>query len=146
MHKPWALVPVLLLASTAFAAGPVNKSFLGGTAVKGYDVVAYFEAGAAREGSADFSHDWMGAIWHFESSENRDLFAKDPDRYAPQYGGYCAYAVAHGTTADIDPSAWRILEGRLFLNKSKNIQGLWEQDIAGFIERADASWPEISRR
>lgn len=146
MRKIGTLISVLVFASAAFAAGPVNKGFLGGVAVKGYDVVAYFDSGAPREGSGEFKHEWMGATWHFSSGRNRDRFAKDPNHYAPQYGGYCAYAVAHGATADIDPSAWKIHDGRLFLNKNKKIQGLWEKDVAGFIERADANWPGLSRR
>ena len=146
MRQLLTFVSVLLLSSAASGAGPVNKSLLGGTAVKGYDVVAYFEEGAPREGSSDFRHEWMGATWRFESDENRDRFAKDPERYAPQYGGYCAYAVAHGTTADVDPSAWKIVDGKLYLNKSKSIQQRWKKDVAGFIQKADANWPEISSR
>jgi hypothetical protein len=85
----------------------------------------------------------MGANWRFASAENRDRFAADPERYAPQYGGYCAYAVSEGTTADIDPEAWKVVDGKLYLNLSKDVQKLWEQDIPGYIEKADANWPEI---
>lgn len=131
-------------AAPALADPPVNKGLLGGTAVKGYDVVAYFDEGAPREGSSEFEHEWRGATWRFASAEHRDRFAADPERYAPQYGGYCAYAVAKGTTADIDPRAWRIVDGRLYLNKSPKVQSLWERDVAGHIVQADANWPRVA--
>ena len=106
-------------------------------------MVAYFEESAAREGSKDFTHEWNGATWRFASAANRDAFAKEPERYAPQYGGYCAYAVAKGATADIDPQAWKIVDGKLYLNLSRSIQERWEQDIPGYIAKADANWPGL---
>ena len=136
------LVP-LVAAASALAVPPVNKSFLGDTAVEGYDVVAYFEEGAPREGSSGFTHRWRDATWRFASAENRDRFAADPARYAPQYGGYCAYAVARGSTADIDPQAWKIVDGKLYLNYSKRIQAIWEQDVPGYVAKADANWPAL---
>jgi hypothetical protein len=125
-------------------AGQVNKSLFGGTAVKGYDVVAYHTEGRAVEGSRDYTVEWKDATWRFASAAHRDLFAADPEKYAPRYGGFCAYAVSQGTTADIDPEAWRIVDGRLYLNLSKDIQKRWEQDIPGYIAQADAHWPELS--
>lgn len=137
------IAAVLAVATAAGAVSPVNKSFLARTAVKGYDVVAYFEAGAPREGKSDFTHDWQGATWRFATAANRDAFAADPERYAPQYGGYCAYAVAKGATADVDPEAWKIVDGKLYLNLSKSIQARWEKDVPGYIARADANWPGL---
>ncbi len=139
-----AAAAVLLgLSQGAAADGVVNSSFFGDTAIHGYDPVAYFAEGRPVEGSGEYEHEWMGADWRFASAENRDRFAADPERYAPQYGGYCAYAVAQGTTADIDPEAWKIVDDKLYLNLSKEVQGLWQQDIPGYIEKADANWPEI---
>ncbi len=125
------------------AAGKVNESFFG-VAVKGYDVVAYFTEGAPTKGEKAFTHEWMGASWRFASAANRDAFAGDPERYAPAYRGFCAYAVAYGGLADIDPKAWTIHEGRLFLNLDLDVQARWLADVPGFVARADARWPELS--
>jgi len=138
-----AIAAALLLALPAAARSPVNKSLLGGTAVKGYDVVAYFEDGEAREGSSDFETEWRGATWQFTSADHRDRFAADPERYAPQYGGYCAYGMAKGKAVDVDPQAWRIVDGKLYLNYSKKVQSLWEKDVPGYVAKADANWPGV---
>jgi YHS domain-containing protein len=140
-----AIAPVLGVAAPALADPPVNKSLLGGVAARGYDVVAYFEDGEPVPGSSEHAHEWRGATWQFASAGHRDLFAADPERYAPQYGGYCAYAVAKGTTADIDPRAWKIVDGRLYLNKSPKVQALWEKDVPGHIAAADANWPAAAK-
>ena len=117
-----------------------------GIAVRGTDVVAYFTEGRAVAGSSVFTHDWRGATWRFASAANRDLFAADPDRYAPAYGGFCAFAVSEGYTAPIDPAAWRIVDGRLYLNYDRSVQRRWERDIPGRVARADANWPRLSAR
>jgi YHS domain-containing protein len=131
------------LALPAAAGGVVNASSFTGTAIEGYDPVAYFTEGRPVEGASAFSHDWMGATWYFASAENRDRFAAAPERYAPQYGGYCAWAVAHGYTATINPEAWKIVEGKLYLNYSKDVQADWAEDIPGNISKGDANWPTI---
>ncbi len=133
---------LVLFATAAAAVAPVNKSFFG-TAVEGYDVVAYFTEGRPVEGSADFSHRWRGAEWRFASAEHRDLFAANPEKYAPQYGGYCAYAVSQGATAGIDPKAWKIVDGKLYLNLNVSIQKRWLADVPGFIAKADVNWPKL---
>ena len=102
----------------ASAGGIVNSSLLGGVAIDGTDPVAYFTDGRPAQGSSDFEHEWMGATWRFVSAAHRDLFAADPAKYAPQYGGYCAWAVSQGYTAKIDPAAWKIVDGKLYLNYS----------------------------
>jgi YHS domain-containing protein len=107
-----ALVAVALLAGAVlgpqpvYAGGVVNSSLLGGVAIEGTDPVAYFEDGEPALGSSEFEHEWLGATWRFASAENRDRFAAEPEKYAPQYGGYCAWAVSQGYTAKIDPAAW----------------------------------------
>jgi hypothetical protein len=133
-----------VLAVPATRAGePVYKSWFG-TAIRGYDPVAYFTDGHPVEGSSDFTFDWHGATWRFASAEHRDLFAADPQKYAPAYGGYCAYAVAKGDLVKTDPDAWKIVDGRLYLNYSPKIQQEWERDIPGYIEKADANWPGLA--
>ncbi|MEL6449657.1 MAG: YHS domain-containing (seleno)protein [Pseudomonadota bacterium] len=114
-----------------------------GVAVDGSDVVAYFTDGAPIKGSAEFTHYWNGATWQFVSAANRDAFAADPAAYAPQYGGYCAYAVSEGYTAPTSPDAWRIVDGKLYLNFNRRIQRRWERDIPGRITSADANWPRV---
>ena len=130
-------------AQPAAAGGVINASSWSGTAIEGYDPVAYFTDGAPVEGKDEFEHEWMGATWYFASAENRDLFVADPEKYAPQYGGYCAYAVAQGGTASIDPEAWHIENGKLYLNLNKDIQAIWQQDVPGYIAKADGNWPSI---
>lgn len=124
---------------------PVNRSSTG-LALRGYDAVAYFSEGAAVEGRAEFQHEWNGARWLFKSAENRDAFARTPETFAPRYGGYCSYAVAHGYTADADPRAWKIVGGRLYLNYSVEVRKLWEQDIPGFLQQSEQNWPQFLKR
>ena len=136
---------LLVLPSTALAIDPVNKG-RGGVAIKGYDPVAYFESGEPVKGREELQHEWQGATWLFSNVSNRDLFAADPDKYAPQYGGYCAYAVSQGSTADIDPEAWTVVQGKLYLNYNKQVREIWAQDIPGNIKKADGQWPRILKR
>ena len=123
-------------------ADPIDKDGKG-VAVKGYDVVAYFTQSRPVKGSAAFAHSWMGATWWFASAQDRDQFAASPEKFAPQYGGYCAYGVSQGHTVEIDPEAWRIIEGKLYLNYSKSVQQKWVQDVPGNITKADQNWPKL---
>lgn len=129
-------------AAPAFAAEPpvfIHR----GAAIRGYDPVAYFKLGAPTEGTAEFSHDWNGATWRFASEDHRAAFAADPDAFAPQFGGYCAWAVAEGYTASTVPEAWKIVDGKLYMNFSKRVQRRWERDIPGNIARGNANWPQV---
>lgn len=114
-----------------------------GVAIRGTDPVAYFTEGRPVEGSSDFTADWNGAEWRFVSAENRDKFVATPEAYAPQYGGFCAWAVSQGYTASTDPDAWRIVDGKLYLNYSLGVQKQWEGDIPGNISKADVNWPGL---
>ena len=124
------------------AAEEINQSFFG-TAIEGYDPVAYFTEGKPVEGSDDYTYEWRDATWKFASQENLDLFAADPEAYAPQYGGYCAYAVSQGSTASIDPQAWDIVDGKLYLNYSLDVQTRWKNRRGEYIQQADTNWPKI---
>lgn len=126
------------------AVDPINKNLFG-TALQGYDAVAYFKEGKPVKGQSEFRYDWMGAKWYFANAANRDEFAKSPEKYAPQYGGYCSWAVANGYTANIDPEAWRIVDGKLYLNYDKSVQKKWEADIPSFIKRANENWPKLKK-
>jgi YHS domain-containing protein len=150
MRKSEIIFAALLLALTLTArltarslVDPVNKS--GKTAIKGYDPVAYFTGSGPVKGSPQFPHQWMGAEWRFASAANRDLFAAAPEKYAPQYGGYCAYAVSENYTANIDPEAWKIVDGKLYLNYSKSVQKIWMMDQARRIAQADRNWPGLHK-
>lgn len=141
------LVLSVVTAWSAFGADPKKADPInhgrGGIAIRGYDPVAYFTDSKPVKGDSKFSFTWRGGIWQFTSAGHRDLFAQNPDRYAPQYGGYCAYGVSEGHTVDIDPEAWRIIEGKLYLNYSKSIQKLWLNDPETRILRADQNWPRL---
>jgi YHS domain-containing protein len=141
-----AVVALALVAATASLSAQRINTDRGRLAVKGYDVVAYFVDGRAVEGTQAFEHEVGGARYRFASAANRDRFASDPQRYVPQYGGFCAWAVSRGYTADTDPLAWKIVDGRLFLNYDRRVQRTWEGDVSGNVKKADGNWPALSRR
>ena len=129
--------------SPALAQSEIYKNGQG-LAIRGYDPVAYHTKGQPIEGSSKYEFVWKGAKWRFSSAANRDLFAADPERYAPRYGGYCAWAVSKGYTASVDPeNAWKIVDGRLYLNYNIDIKQKWEKDIPGNIRKADQNWPGV---
>ena len=135
--------PLAALASRpAFAATPEIYAE-GGIAIDGSDAVAYFTEGAPVAGSTEHEVMWKGATWRFSSEANRAAFEADPEAYAPQFGGYCAWAVAEGYTASTVPEAWTIHEGKLYLNFSRRVQRRWERDIPGNIARGEANWPAV---
>lgn len=109
-------------------------------AIRGYDPVAYFTIGKAQEGLDSITFQWKDAVWHFSSVENRDAFALVPEKYAPQYGGYCAYGWAQGYAVKIEPEAWAIVDEKLYLNYDLSIQRKWEKKRATYIWKADANW------
>lgn len=109
----------------------------------GYDVVAYQTQGAAVPGDAAITADHEGITYRFSSEANREIFAAEPARYLPQYGGYCAWAVSQGYTAHGDPEAWSVVDDRLYLNYSKSVRTQWQSDITGNISKGDANWPKV---
>jgi len=134
-----------LVASPALA-GEINTGYFGDVAIKGYDPVAYFTVSKAVKGSEKYSHRWLGATWRFSSPENQKSFQATPVKFAPQYGGYCSDGVAYDqATANIDPQAWRIIGGKLYLNFDPgSAQELEELD--GQLEKAEANWPDIQKK
>ncbi len=153
MHKSFApgILASLILAfgllsavpAPAWAKSEINSSLIGSVAIEGTDPVAYFTEGKAVKGSSGFTHRWKGAAWRFKNAANRDAFAAEPEKYAPKFGGYCAWAVSRGYTADIDPEAWKIYRGKLYLNYSKGVQAQWTEDIPGNIAKAESHWPGV---
>ena len=142
MNMTWIVAASVLLAKDPVE--PVNRD-KGSIAIKGYDPVAFYEQSKPMKGSPEFTHEWNGATWRFGSAKTRDLFMMDPEKYAPQYGGYCAWAVSNNYTADIDPEAWKIMDGKLYLNYSKDVQKKWEPEAQKRIADADRNWPGLHK-
>lgn len=117
-----------------------------GVALRGYDPVAYFTQNEAVAGDSAISYQWQGATWRFSSVGHRTQFMADPAHYAPQFGGYCAFAVAQGTTADADPHQWAIVDDKLYVNNNVLAKKLWDQNRPANIVAADASWPLIPQK
>ena len=138
-----ALTASFLFPSAAQAVAPVNKSLFGGVAIKGYDPVAYFTQKKPVKGSKDHTTKWNGATWRFSSAANRDLFKASPEKYAPQFGGYCAWAVSQNSTANIDPSQWTVVNGKLYLNYDSSVQKKWLANRDDFITKAEKNWPGL---
>ncbi|MDE0695607.1 MAG: YHS domain protein [Boseongicola sp.] len=143
----------LSLFATAFLAGTIGALpahagqspvfATNGVAIHGYDPVAYFTMSKPVEGDAAITSVLEEATFRFANAEHKALFDADPAKYAPKYGGYCAYAVSKGATAMTVPEAWSIHDGRLYLNYSTGVRRTWLKDVAGNIQRADANWPGV---
>lgn len=135
---------VLVLAVVAIAAkAPIYTPAFSDVAMGGYDTVAYFTQGKPVEGKDAFSTTYKGATFRFSSAANLAKFKANPASYAPQYGGYCAWAMANGYTAKGDPKQWKIVGGKLYLNYNADIQSKWVKDIPGLIRKGDANWPGV---
>ncbi len=142
----WVLALMLFQFSGMSSAGEVNKGYFGNVAIKGYDPVAYFTEQRAVKGIEDISHTWLGAEWKFSSEKHKKLFSENPIQYTPQYGGHCADGIAYGsTTTNIDPQAWRIIDGKLYLHYDQGA-AIEIEEIDGQIEKAEKNWPEIRAR
>jgi YHS domain-containing protein len=135
--------PALILAARpAFAREP-DIYQEGGIAIDGSDAVAYFDGNGPVAGNPTHQVDWNGAIWQFASATNADTFQADPTAYAPQFGGYCAYAASLGYLAPTAPEAWTLYDGKLYLNANLRARELWLQDVPGNIAKGEANWPGI---
>lgn len=124
-------------------AGQFNES--NGVAIKGYDPVAFFKESKPVRGNDDLWFEYKGSTFVFVNADNRAAFAADPEKYAPQYGGYCAFGTARGYKADIDPATFTVIDGRLYLNYNTQVQREWTADRARFIRQADERWPTVSK-
>lgn len=145
-----ALAPVavgvgstLRSAPALAATDPIYTSLFSDKALGGHDTVAYFTEGRAVKGSSDHRTEWRGATWQFASAGNLDAFVAEPERFAPAYGGYCAYAMAQGQTVKSDPREWSIIGDRLFVNYDAAVKALWLEDPETFIRQADGHWPGV---
>ena len=127
----------------AFAAQAQHNVDSSGLALQGYDPVAYFTEGKPLRGKPEFIARHEGAAYRFASAANRDAFAAAPAKYAPQYGGYCAFGMASGYKAPIEPGAWTVVDGKLYLNYSQSVRKTWSSDVPGYLRKADANWPKL---
>jgi YHS domain-containing protein len=141
------LTTVVMLGQSGLAKDSVEPVFTqsGHVAIRGYDTIAYFKEGKPVKGTGQFAARWMGATWQFASAANRDEFQRSPEKYVPQFGGYCAWAVGHNYTASTDPEAWKIVDGKLYLNYSKSVQEKWVQEQSKWISEADKNWPGLHK-
>ena len=129
----------------AFAASQISGAD-NDPAIDGYDAVAYFTVGKPVLGDKAYTTEWKGATWLFASAEHRDLFVAMPEKYAPQYGGYCAYAAAHNGVALGHGEQWKVVDDKLYLNNNWFAQKLWKTDIPGNIGEADKNWPKVQEK
>jgi len=127
----------------ALALDPIFTPWHNNLAIRGYDPVAYFTENKAVEGDEQYEFEWKEATWRFASAANRETFQSAPEEYAPQYGGYCAYAVADNNTASIEPEQFSIVDGKLYLNYNKKIQEKWLKKQSEYINQADLNWPQL---
>lgn len=151
-HSRFVLFTLLVAVAVAFGACSKATESLSvnvdqnGSALRGYDAVAYFAVNSAVKGDPKFEYAWNGAKWYFSSEENMKKFQAAPETYAPQFGGYCSYAVSEGYTANGDPEAWKIVDGKLFLNYSPAVKEKWEKDQAERIERGKKNWQDFKTK
>ena len=134
---------LVAFSSTAFADDPIETGTFNNKAIYGYDTVAYFTQDKAVKGSKDFMTNWRGAEWYFSSQQHLDMFTAEPEKYAPQYGGYCAYAMSDGRLVGVDEEAFTILDGKLYLNYSKSVMKEWRTNTAQFIQEGDSWYPKL---
>ncbi len=141
--KLFVLIFGLLAHTFVMAAKPIYSGGRERAAIRGYDSVAYFTENKPVKGSSEFSLEYKGAKWLFSSAENLALFKASPEKYSPQFGGYCAYAVAKNTTASIKPEYFTIVNDKLYLNYSKSVYKRWIKDKEALIEDAQSNWPKV---
>lgn len=145
-NRPFLGLFLVFFLLAGFGVMTAGKSLADDVAIKGYDSVAYFNAGKAMQGTDSHTFRWHGMTWYFLSRENMELFAASPEQYAPQYDGYCAWAMTEARKAITDPEVWTIVDGKLYLNCSKEAYGKWSRDIPGNINKADANWAQLPLR
>ncbi len=140
-----ALAAPIAVIAPAQADGGVFVGVEGANvAVSGYDTVSYFQgSGKPVKGSAKYKVKYDGAVWHFSSQSNADAFKENPAKFAPQYGGHCAWAMSRGSLAPGDPTLYKVHDGKLYLNFNRDVQSTWLGDIEGFIAKSDPAWTKI---
>ncbi len=135
---------IVFVASAGCSIAQTTQYFnSNGVAIRGYDPVAYFTESKPVEGSKEFKYSWQGVEWHFKSQANLDMFKADPEKYAPQFGGYCAYGVSEDHKSPTEPAAFTVLDDKLYLNYNTQVKQLWMKDTKGRIEKAETNWATL---
>jgi YHS domain-containing protein len=137
-----AVAVLTLLCHAAFAGEYFETD---GVALRGYDPVAYFVSAKPQKGESKYSYEYKGSKFHFVNEDNRRAFMETPDKYAPQFGGYCAYGTAQGYKVSTQPDAFAVVQDKLYLNYNREVLALWKKDVPGNIARAEKNWPEVSK-
>ncbi len=145
MKQIFSVIRLTILTIGITNAQSVKFSSTDGVAIKGYDVVAYFVQQQAIAGNDAFTTEWSGSKWKFTSQANLDSFKIAPEKYAPQYGGYCAYGCSDNHLAPTDPNAWTIVNDKLYLNYNLKVKGFWIKDTTNLIKKADGLWPALKK-
>lgn len=143
--RPAVLTAVALLVTTLGQASAGQYFERNGAAIDGYDPVAYFTDRKPVKGTPEFISEYEGSTFYFASAAHRGAFVSNPEKFAPQYGGYCAYGMAKGYKAAVDPAAFTVVGDKLYLNYSEIVRARWLSDIPGYIRQADANWPEVRK-
>jgi YHS domain-containing protein len=141
-HRFLTLMLAVVFATPAFAGEYFERD---GVAIYGYDPIAYFSDMKPVKGSAEFRAEYQSSTFHFSTVANRDSFIANPDKFAPQYGGYCAFGMAKGYKAAIDPAAFTVVGDKLYLNYSETVRSKWVLDIPGYIHKANENWPDVRK-
>lgn len=142
--KRYLLVLMMLLSGVVYAQDPIYTGFFSNKALNGYDTVAYFTDNKPIKGDEKYVTEYKGANWYFSSAEHLSMFKENPEKYAPQYGGYCAWAVAAKSDfASGDPNQWSLIDGKLYLNYNADVKADWDKDPQGFIKKGDQNWPKL---
>lgn len=141
--KTTTAAALLALSATTFAADIDVNADTNDIAIKGYDPVAYFTKSQPTKGSEQFTATYKNAIYQFSTAENRDLFRANPTQYAPQFGGFCAFGVTKGRKFETDPNAWKVVDGKLYLNLNQDVRKIWVKDVPGNISTGLDIWPNI---
>ena len=145
-RKRGGQIGVVLLLAAARLASAGDFFEVKGLALRGVDAVAYFDSDVPQQGLPQYSFTYKGSKFLFASEKNQKIFASDPEKYAPQFGGYCALGTANGYKVPTEPDAFKVVDGRLYLNYNRKVLDIWKQDIPGYIEKADRNWPEVSKQ
>ena len=142
IFRQFTLLIALMISMKALANDPIETGTFNNYAIYGYDTVAYFTQNKAVKGNKKIKYEWRGAEWHFSTEEHKTMFVNDPEKYAPQYGGYCAYAMSDNRLVGIDEDAFTIHDGKLYLNYSNSVMEEWRSNMEQFISEADAFYPK----
>ena len=146
MKKLIGFIVLLFIGLTTVFSQKTEIFTVNGKAIRGYDVVAFFSESKPVQGNENFSYTWKDATWLFSSQENLELFKTNPEKYAPQYGGYCAYGMSSGYKASTVIETWKILNDKLYFNYNQKVQELWNKDQVGYIQKADINWVKVRNK